>query len=146
MTCLSRLSVALLLVVLGSCAAYEPNQPVEIADIRTDIERCPAHDELLIEATNRVDFERGQFMPPYYDIRKALFPAAYDDPFSVGELARVTYCPKCRAAKQKYLRDTRDMSNAEFQSLDLDAFLERQRRELDAETAAKKFDTDHGSR
>ena len=102
---LAQLALMLTLVAFGSCATQKAIRPAKISDIRLDIERCPVHDELLIEATNSVDLERGSYMPSYYKIRRALFPCAFDDPYSDGEMAMVTYCPKCRAAKNKYLRD-----------------------------------------
>lgn len=130
---LTQFALMLPLFAFASCAAHQAVQPKKIPDLRGDIERCPVHGELLIEATNRVDFERGSYMYSHYQIRKALFPCAFDDPHSVGKMAIVTYCPKCRAAKRKYLRDSRAMTQEEIRNQDVDEFIERQRRELDAE-------------
>ncbi len=118
---------------LASCAAHKLIQPTKVSDIRLDLEHCPVHDELLIQATNSVDSERGSYAYSYYEIRRALFPCAFDDPHSVGEMAMVTYCPKCRAAKEKYLRDSQPMTQEESWDQDVDEFIDRQRRELDAE-------------
>ncbi len=121
------------LFAFASCDAIQRYQAPTIVDMRTDLERCPVHDDLLVEAVNRVDFERGSSWIQYHEIRRALFPAAFDDPHSVGEMAQVTYCPTCRAAKAKFARDTQGMSSDEFLSLDIDQFVQCQRQELDAQ-------------
>lgn len=130
---LAQLALILTLLTIGSCTTQKEIRPAIISDIRLDIERCPVHDEPLIEATNSVDFERGSYMPSYYKIRLALFPCAFDDPYSEGEMAKVTYCSKCRAAKNMYLLDSQRTNREEkwTQDQDVDGLIERQRHELD---------------
>lgn len=140
--CLSNVSV----ILIASCSIPEGNPPQdEIKDARLDVERCAVHDELLIQSVQRVDWERGQYYPSYWKIRSALFPCAYDDPESQGDLALVTYCPKCRAAKARYLKDDDqpfpqlELFGKDDERLwrqyrqDLDAFIARHRREVDGE-------------
>ncbi|ADG66430.1 hypothetical protein Plim_0582 [Planctopirus limnophila DSM 3776] len=130
---LAQLALILTLLTIGSCTMQKEIRPAIISDIRLDIERCPVHDEPLIEATNSVDFERGSYMPSYYKIRLALFPCAFDDPYSEGEMAMVTYCSKCRAAKNMYLLDSQRSNREEkwTQDQDVDGLIERQRHALD---------------
>ena len=108
-----------------------------------DVERCPVHDETLLVSLDSVDWERGSYCPSYYKIRSALFPCAFDDPLSDGDLAMVAYCPICRAAKAKFLKAEEcpeppmhlfgeDGFHERWQQ-DIDAFIARQRKELEDE-------------
>lgn len=132
---LAQLALILTLLTISSCTKQKEIRPAIISDIRFDIERCPVHDEPLIEATNSVDFERGSYIPSCYKIRLALFPCAFDDPYSEGEMAMVTYCSKCRAGKSIYLLDLQRTNREEkwTQDQDVDGLIERQHRELDSQ-------------
>ena len=143
----TRLLTVLLILLVASCVEPKINPPQNgIQDIRLDIKRCPVHDEMLIESVQSVNLSRGQYLYPHHEFRAALFPCAYDDPHSLGELARVTYCPKCRFAKAKYVNDENQPSlphelllgedNEEVRKWWLqaiDAFIARHRRELEQE-------------
>jgi len=129
--CLSCVAV----VFIASCATPAADAPDdEIEDVRLNITHCPVHNELLIETVQPVDWERGQYAPSYWTIRSALFPCAFNDPHSWGDIALVTFCPKCRAAKAKFLNEDMPLPNQE----ELDAFVARHRRELDAEFARSR--------
>lgn len=139
-----RLILILTLIFFVSCATSETKpSPGRIEDLRLKIDCCPVHNEPLIESIESVDMERGSYMPEYYQIRSELFPCAYDDPHSVGEPARVTFCPKCRFAKARYLKDKNQpeppwelfgKDEEEFfkqRKSRVDAFVARHRRELE---------------
>lgn len=119
----------------------------QVVDWRIDVDRCPVHDELLLEDQQPVSDGHVSYDPSYYKIRDALFPCAYDDVYRLGydsDTALVKFCPKCRFAKKKCNRDNNPprhwrefAGNAdgfhEAWQREVDTFIARQQRELDEE-------------
>lgn len=136
------LTLATLPLQLSSCASLRSPSAEEIVDLRTEVERCPLHDELLPEDEQPISNGHQSFDGSYYRLRDALFPMDNQDLHMLGTsgTALVSYCPKCRFAKAKCNRDESPPRLAVYAIVDPDgyeqemiAFIERQRRELDAE-------------
>jgi hypothetical protein len=84
--------------------------------------------------------ERGSMDPLYWRLREELFPCALQES-ERGTLARVAFCPMCRAARTKCMQDEEcqkmfpsALDTAEVGSdarrAQIAGFIERQKREL----------------
>jgi hypothetical protein len=134
------LFTALSTLLFASCYLHNPST-TKIHDLRGSLSHCPVHKEALVEATQRVNDSRVSHHPLYWQIRDALFPAAFT-PSDEGDLAWVTYCRSCRVAKALFENDEAsdalfsrfpnpndDASRAQH-NREVDAFIERQRQQL----------------
>ncbi|QGQ31737.1 hypothetical protein [Gimesia maris] len=103
--------ILMLLILCSGCTT--PLELHDIADLRVDQDRCHIHNEQLKEDINSVedfngtDFNRVSYFFNYTEVRRELFPYAFDDQGDEtgNGVALVKYCPRCRAAKQQFVAD-----------------------------------------
>ena len=140
---MARALKQLLLLWLAFCTACGtlpfPRPEDEIADYRFKLDRCPVHDELLVESVGHVS-KSERVQATYSKVREQLYPCVCEDSVSYGDPALITYCPKCRAAKAKVMADSErvpdwwDFAGADEEPLGksyqeaIDAFIVRHRR------------------
>ena len=134
----SRFFAAIVCLLFSSCGLREPVNP-QISDHRVGLSDCPVHDEALIETTQMVNEARVSEHPLYWQLRDALFPAAFT-PSADGEMAQIKYCRSCRIAKALCENDegyealysmmSLDDASQAAQDRQVDAFIARQRQQL----------------